>query len=96
MIAPSEAREGAGQIEFPLATWEGTKVQPKPAATRPDQYAAVAQFEINLSGSHFLAGFATALCFVGVLLWAVLKLWLFEVLVCIGGAMKQGACASLA
>jgi hypothetical protein len=56
-------------------------VQPKPAATRPDQYAAVAQFEINLSGSHFLAGFATALCFVGVLLWAVLTLWLFEVLV---------------
>jgi hypothetical protein len=25
MIAPSEVREGAGQIEFPLATWEGTK-----------------------------------------------------------------------
>ena len=76
MIVPSEVREGAGQIEFPLATWEGTKVQPKPAATRPDQYA---QFEINLSGSHLLAGFATPLCFVGVLLWAVLKLWLFEV-----------------
>jgi hypothetical protein len=25
MIVPSEVREGAGQIEFPLATWEGTK-----------------------------------------------------------------------
>ena len=78
MIAPSEVREGAGQIGFPLATLEGTKVQPKPAAARLDQDAAVARFEINLSGSQLLAGFATALCFMGVLLWAVLKLWLFE------------------
>ncbi len=78
MIAPSEVREGAGQIRFPLATWEGKKVQPKPAAARLDQDAAVARFEINLSGSQLLAGFATALCFMGVLLWAVLKLWLFE------------------
>jgi len=78
MIAPSEVREGAGQIGFPLATWEGKKVQPKPAAARLDQDAAVARFEINLSGSRLLAGSATALCFVGVLLWAVLKLWLFS------------------
>lgn len=78
MIAPSEIREGAGQIGFPLATWESTKAQPKPAATRPDQDAAVARFEISLSGSQLLAGFATVLCFVSVLLWAVLKLWLFE------------------
>jgi hypothetical protein len=34
MIAPSRVREGAGRIGFPLATWEGTKVQPKPAASR--------------------------------------------------------------
>ena len=77
MIAPSEIREGAGQIGFPLATWESIKAQPKPAATRPDQ-EAVARFEISLSGSQLLAGFATALCFVSILLWAVLKLWLFE------------------
>jgi hypothetical protein len=78
MIAPSEVREGADQIGFPLAAYEGTKVQLKPAATRPDQDAAVARFEINLSGSQLLPGFATALCFVGVLLWAFLQLWLFE------------------
>jgi hypothetical protein len=28
MIAPREVRERAGQLGFPLATWEGTKVQP--------------------------------------------------------------------
>jgi hypothetical protein len=78
MIAPGEVRQVAGQVEFPLAIWEGTKVQPKPAATLPDQDAAVARFEINLSGSRLLAGCATALCFVGLLLWAVLKLWLFS------------------
>ncbi len=63
MIAPSEVREGAGQIGFPLGTLEGKKVQPKPVATRLDQDAAVARFEINLSGSQILAGLATALCF---------------------------------
>ncbi len=78
MIAPSEVRKGVGQIGFPLATLEGKKVQPKPVATRLDQDAAVARFEINLSGSQLLTGFATALCFMGVLLWALLKLWLFE------------------
>jgi hypothetical protein len=77
MIAPSEVREGAGQIGFPLTTLEGKKAQPKPVATHLDQDAAVARFEINLSGSQLLAGFATALCFMDVLLWALLKLWLF-------------------
>jgi hypothetical protein len=74
LIALNEFQQGAGKVEFPLAIWEGAKVQPKPAATLPDQDAAVARFEINLSGSRLLAGFATALYFVGVLLWAVLKL----------------------
>ncbi len=78
MIALNEFQQGAGKMVFPLAVWEGTNVQPKPAATLPDQDAAVARFEINLSGSRLLAGSATALCFVGVLLWAVLKLWLFS------------------
>jgi len=72
LIALNEFQQGAGKMEFLLTIWEGTKVQPKPAATRPDQDAAVARFEINLSGRRLLAGFATALRFVGVLLWAVL------------------------
>lgn len=43
MIALNEFQQGAGKVEFPLAIWEGTKVQPKPAATLPDQDAAVAR-----------------------------------------------------
>ncbi len=78
MIAPGEVRQVAGQIEFPLAARKGIRVQPKSAATLSDQDAALAHFEINLSGSQILAGLAAAFCFVGVLLWAVLKLWLFE------------------
>ncbi len=82
MIAPSEVREGAGQIEFPLAApvpaQEGRKVRPKPASARLDQNAAVAPFEINLSGAQILAGFASALSFVAIVLWTLIKLWLFE------------------
>jgi len=78
MIAPGEVRQVAGQIEFPLAAQEDTKVRPKPAFARLDQSAAMAPFEINLSGAQILAGFASALFFVAVVSWALIKLWLFE------------------
>jgi hypothetical protein len=48
------------------------------SAIYPDQDAAVARSDISLAGSQFLARFPAALCFMGILLWAVLKLWLFE------------------
>jgi len=34
--------------------------------------------ETNLSGSQVLVGCVAALCTVSLLLWAVIKLWLFE------------------
>jgi hypothetical protein len=78
MIAPGEVRRVAGEIEFPLAAQEDTKVRPKPAAVRLDQNAATPAFEISLSGAQILAGFASALSFVAIVLWALIKLWLFE------------------
>jgi hypothetical protein len=63
MIASNEVRNGAGQIEFPLATLENTKVQWKAPVTRLNQEAAMFRIEINLSGSEMLAGLSTGLCF---------------------------------
>ncbi len=78
MIVPGEVRQVAGQIEFPLAApvpaQEDTKVRPKPAFACLDQNAAIAPFEINLSGAHILAGLASALSFVAIVLWALIKL----------------------
>jgi len=48
------------------------------SAIYPDQDAPVARSEICLSGSQLPARFPTAVCLVGILLWGVLKLWLFE------------------
>jgi hypothetical protein len=79
MIASDEVRNGAGQMEFPLATLANTKLQWKgPAAPRLNQVAAISRIEINLSGSQMLVGLAAGLCFVGLLLWAILRLWLFD------------------
>ena len=78
MIASNEVRNGAGQMEFPLATLANTKVQWKGPAPRLNQEAAMSRMEINLSGSQMLVGLAAGLCFVGLLLWAILRLWLFD------------------
>jgi hypothetical protein len=43
-----------------------------------DQKAATTPFEINLSGAQMLAGLVSALSIVAVVLWALIKLWLFE------------------
>jgi hypothetical protein len=78
MIAPDEGRQVAGQIEFPQAAPEDTKVRPKAAFARLDQNAAGAPLEINLSGAQILAGFAGALSFVAIMMWTLIRLWLFE------------------
>lgn len=73
MIVPSEVRQVAGQIEFPLAAQEDTRVRPKPAFACLDQNAAMALFEINLSGAQILAGLASAFSFVAIALWALIE-----------------------
>jgi hypothetical protein len=78
MIASNEVRNGAGQMEFPLATLANTKVLRKGPAPRLNLEAAISPIEINLSGSQMLVGLAAGLCFVGLLLWAILRLWLFD------------------
>jgi hypothetical protein len=76
MIRADEIRNDDNQIRFALSALE---IRPLRAKTRVRAGAAVRAiepYELNLSGSQLLVGSLSALCTVGLLLWAVLKLWL--------------------
>jgi len=67
MFVGSEFRKGAEE--------EG--IGPKVFTSHLQQGTALPP-EINLSGSKLLVGFASAICLIALVLWALLKLWLFE------------------
>ena len=76
MIYVKEAREGAENAMLTVPP-EGTLVwESRIAAARVEQKAMLPR-ELNLSGSDVLFGFASAVAFTGLFLWALLKLWLF-------------------
>jgi hypothetical protein len=75
MFLASGVRKGAEE-GFSLAR-KNTKIGPKVVTSHPEQGTALPP-GINLSGSELLVGFASAICLTGLVLWALLKLWLFE------------------
>jgi hypothetical protein len=78
MIRADEIRKGNGQIQFCL-TVLATQLQPKLTLRNSNPAApSFARNEINFSGFQVLAGSLSALGTVGLLLWAIIKLWLFE------------------
>jgi hypothetical protein len=75
MIRVEEIRKDDNQIRFALSALE---TRPLRAKTRPRASAAVRALEpqeLSLSGSQLLVALS-ALCMVGLVLWAVLRLWL--------------------
>jgi hypothetical protein len=72
----SGVRKGAEEEGFSLVR-KNTKIGPKVVTSDLEQDTALPP-EINLSGSELLVGFASAICLIGLVLWALLKLWLFE------------------
>jgi hypothetical protein len=76
MFLASGVRKGAEEEGFSLAR-KNTRIGPKVVAPHLEQGTALPP-EINLSGSELLVGFASAICLTGLVLWALLKLWLFE------------------
>jgi len=68
-------RKGAEEEGFSLAR-KNTKIGPKVVTCHLEGTALPPA--INLSGSELLVGFASAICLTGLVLWALLKLWLFE------------------
>lgn len=77
MIRTDEIRKGDGQIQFSLAVLHSTQLrQLKVGDANP-----VPSFTgngINLFSSQVLVGSLSALCMIGLLLWAIIELWLFE------------------
>ena len=78
MIRADEVRKGNGQIEFALTVLGTPQLQPKLNLRNANPAPSFARNEINLSGSQLVAGWLSALCAVGLLLSAIIKLWLFE------------------
>jgi len=76
MFRASGVRNGAEEEGFSLAR-KNTRIGPKVVASHLEQGTALPP-EISLSGSELLVGFASAICLTGLVLWALLKLWLFE------------------
>jgi hypothetical protein len=77
MIRADEIRNGNGQIELSRTVLEATALRPK----KYEVAANVARFgtpnELNLSGSQVLFGIYV-LCTAALLMWTLLRLWLFE------------------
>jgi len=78
MIRADEIRKGNGQIHFSLSVLETAQLRPKLKLSNASPGPSFTRNEINLSGSRVLAGSLSALCTVGLLLWAIIKLWLVE------------------
>jgi hypothetical protein len=77
MIRADENRKGSSQIKFSLTVFEARPLRLKTVAVAADLAQSIRPSELNLSGSQMLVGvsvFWTA----GFLMWALLKLWLFE------------------
>lgn len=72
MIRADEFRRGNGQLQFSLTVLESTPLR------LADSAPSSTPLGLNLSGSQVLIGWVSALGTVGLLLWAFMKLWLFE------------------
>jgi hypothetical protein len=78
MIRADEIRKGNGQIQFALTVLETTQLRPKLKPGNANPSRSFGSNVINLSGAQVVAGSLSALCTVGLLLWAIIRLWLFE------------------
>ena len=78
MIRTGEIRKGDGQIQFSLAVLETTQLRPKLKVDNAAPAHSFSRNGINLSGSQVLIASLSALCTIGLLLWVIIQLWLFE------------------
>jgi hypothetical protein len=78
MIRTGEIRKGNGQIQFSLRVLGATQLQPKRKPGNANPAPSFAGRGISLSGFQVLVGWLSALCTVGLLLWAIIQLWLVE------------------
>ncbi len=78
MIRVEEPRMNAKLIPFLVTLTSADQVGPKTQIRNAESVRHTAVHELNLTGSQLVVG---CMCFLGAIrlvLWAVLKLWLFE------------------
>jgi len=73
MVRVNDVREGVDETNSPVAR---RVCDPNAVAARTEQESTLTH-ELSLTGSDILLGLASALAFTGLLLWTLLKLWLF-------------------
>jgi len=77
MIRADEIRNAKNQIEMSLTVLEARPLRLNTVAVAANLLRSSTSNELNLSGSQVLVGMSV-LGAVGLLLWALLKLWLLE------------------
>jgi len=80
MIHAEEIRENDAQMQFALAALGAAHLQPRTAISKKwaQAVADARTYELNLSAERVLVGFAAAGGFIGIFMWALIRLWLFE------------------
>jgi hypothetical protein len=78
MIRAGEIRKGNGQIQFSLAVLGAPQLQPKVKLSNANPAPSFTRNESNLSDSRVLVEWLSTLCTLGLLLWAIIQLWLVE------------------
>ena len=78
MVYADEIQKGPGEIQFSMTVVEALPVGIVSNADGSETAQAARPGELSLTGNQVLAGCAAAFSVAGALLWAVIKLWLFE------------------
>jgi hypothetical protein len=78
MIYCDEIQKGPGPMQFSMTVVEALPVGIGSHADGSEAAQPVRPGELSLTGNQVLAGCAAAFSLVGALLWAVIRLWLFE------------------
>lgn len=78
MIRVEEPRMNAKRIPFLVTSTSADQVAPKTQIRNAESVRHTAVRELNLTGSQLVVGCMCFLGAIGLVLWAVLKLWLFE------------------
>jgi len=77
MVRFNEDREHADNAMLAVPRERTPACESRAAAARVGE-ETILPGQLNLSGSDVLFGFASAIAFTGLLLWILLRLWLFE------------------
>jgi hypothetical protein len=78
MIPANAVHQNAGQIQLSVRVVEASQLEPAPSIASSNSQSAAKPVGLNLSGSQVLVAALTGLSALGLLLWAFLRLWVYE------------------